>query len=123
RRPRGRRLPGAGAPLHPRARRRRGRSRAARRPGRDPRASPPGVSPRGPSLDPAAPRPPPRHDREVLDGGAYRARVSGLAERLASLRDDVALRLARLPPPAWPRLPAVTAIALSGAHAELPREA
>lgn len=59
----------------------------------------------------------------MLDGGAYRDRTSGLAERLGSLREDVAARLARLPPATWPRLPAVTSLTLGAAHADLPREA
>jgi hypothetical protein len=56
----------------------------------------------------------------MLDGGAYRDRTSGLSARVAALREDVAARLLRLPPAVWPRLPAVTALTLAAAHAELP---
>jgi hypothetical protein len=57
------------------------------------------------------------------EGGAYRDLAEGLRARLEALNEDVLTRLSRLPPEVWPRLPAVTSIALGAMHAELPRTA
>src|SRR5690606_28948112 len=48
--------------------------------------------------------------------------LSGLRTRLDALNDDVATRMARLPPAVWPRLPAETAVGLLAVHAEVPRQ-